>query len=355
METTLVEIVGIDIGFGFTKATNGRDVVVFKSIFGEAAEIQYREQLLEPSGGEDHLHLEVDGKPCFVGELAERQSNVRSFTLDQNQFVTGFTRIMALAALSRLAPKGDALKLVTGLPISYYRRHREEIARLLTGKHSFRVIDRAGQANDFNTTVSQVRVIPQPFGSLFNLMLGSLAEVADKRFVQGKIGVIDVGFRTCDFTIADRTRYSERGSRTTDHGIAQAFGIIAGKLRDMSGVNVELYRLYEAAARGNIKIRGKTIDLKPMLEEVLGKLASSIASEVERLWVDDWDIDLMAITGGGGAVLAPYLKPMLDGEVLSMDPNSDARLNNVRGYWKYGKHLWGRETRPAAPTPAAAQ
>ncbi|MCA8966965.1 MAG: ParM/StbA family protein [Planctomycetes bacterium] len=345
-----MEIVGIDIGFGFTKATNGRDVVVFKSIFGEAAEIQYREQLMESGVADDHLHLEIDGKPCFVGELAERQSNVRSFTLDQNQFVTGFTRIMALAALSRLATKSEPVKLVTGLPISYYRRHREEIARLLGGKHSIRVIDRAGNAQELSPAVSQVRVIPQPFGSLFNLMLGSLAEVSDKRFVQGKIGVIDVGFRTCDFTIADRTRYSERGSRTTDHGIAQAFGIIATKLRDMSGVNVELYRLYDAAARGHIKIRGRTIDLKPMLEEVLGKLASAIAAEVERLWVDDWDIDLMAVTGGGGAVLAPYLKPLLNGEVLANDPSADARLNNVRGYWKYGKHLWGREARAAAST-----
>ena len=344
-----MDIVGIDIGFGFTKATNGRDVVVFKSIFGEAAEIQFREQLLDTGSADDHLHLEIDGKPCFVGELAERQSNVRSFTLDQNQFVSGFTRIMALAALSRLAPRPEPVRLVTGLPISYYRRHREEVARLLTGKHSIKVMDRTGNAQEMTPTISQVRVIPQPFGSLFNLMLGSLAEVADKRFVQGKIGVVDVGFRTCDFTIADRTRYSERGSRTTEHGIAQAFAIVAARLREQSGVNVELYRLYEAAARGSIKIRGKTIDLKRMLDDVLGKLASAIAAEAERLWADDWDIDLIAITGGGGAVLAPWLKPLLAGEVLALDPNADARLNNVRGYWKYGKHLWGRETRAAQP------
>ena len=327
-----MDIVGIDIGFGFTKATNGRDVVVFKSIFGEAAEIQFREQLLDTGGGDDHLHLEIDGKPCFVGELAERQSNVRSFTLDQNQFVSGFTRIMALAALSRLAPRPEPVKVVTGLPISYYRRHREEVARLLAGKHVIKVMDRTGNAQEMTPTVSQVRVIPQPFGSLFNLMLGSLAEVADKRFVQGKIGVIDVGFRTCDFTIADRTRYSERGSRTTEHGIAQAFGIIASRLREQSGVNVE-----------------------PMLEEVLGKLASAVAAEAERLWVDDWDIDLIAVTGGGGAVLAPWLKPLLDGEVLSLDPNADARLNNVRGYWKYGKHLWARESRAAQSSQAGQQ
>ena len=347
-----MEIVGIDIGFGFTKATNGREVVVFKSIFGEAPEIQFREQLLETGSADDHLHLEIDGKPCFIGELAERQSNVRSFTLDQNQFVSGFTRIMALAALSRLAGKGEPVKVVTGLPISYYRRHREEVSRLLTGKHTIQVMDRTGNAREMTPTVSQVRVIPQPFGSLFNLILSSLAEVADKRFVQSKIGVIDVGFRTCDFTVADRTRYSERGSRTTEHGIAQAFTIIASRLREQTGIDVELYRLYEAASRGSIKIRGKNIDLKPQLDEAMGKLASAVAAEAERLWKDDWDIDLIALTGGGGAVLAPHLKPLLDGEVLAMDPSADARLNNVRGYWKYGRHLWAREARATPSQPA---
>jgi plasmid segregation protein ParM len=340
-------VVGIDIGFGFTKAFNGRDAITFKSIFGEARDIQYREQMLGAARPEDHLHVELGGNAYFVGELAERQSNLRSFTLDQDQFITSFARIMAIAALTRLAERGAPIRIVTGLPISYYRRHREEVVRLLTGKHEAVVIDPAGNRSETAFTVSHVRVIPQPFGSLFNHMLSDLAEVTDKRFVQGKIGIIDVGFRTCDCTIADKTRYSERGSQTTDSGIAKAYTAIASKLKELTGVNVELYRLYDAVARGAIKVRGETIDLKSMVDEAFGKLASSVASEVERLWVDDWDIDLMVITGGGGMVLAPYLKPQLNGEVLALDATADARLNNVRGYWKYGMNVWGKELRAA--------
>ncbi len=167
--------------------------------------------------------------------------------------------------------------------------------------------------------------------------------VTDKRFVQSKIGIIDVGFRTSDYTIADRTRYSERGSRTTDTGIAQAFTIIATYLREKTGVNVELYRLYDAVERGNIKIRGTVVDLRPVVEDTFAKLATAIASEVERLWSDDWDIDLMLVTGGGGAVLASHLVPMLNGEVVAQPAEGDPRVRNVRGYWKYGQNLWGRE------------
>jgi plasmid segregation protein ParM len=337
-----MNVVGIDIGFGFTKASNGRESIIFKSIFGEASDIQYREQIVGGSRTEEHLHVELDGIGYFVGELAERQSNTRSFTLDQDQFVSTFARIMAMTALSHLAPRAEPVRVITGLPISYYRRHRDEVAKIITGKHEITTVDAAGKRHDTVVNVSHVRAIPQPLGTLFDRMLSDLAEVANKRYVQEKIGIIDVGFRTCDFTIADKTRYSERGSQTTESGISKAFAVIATRLREATGVNVELYRLYDAVAKGHIKIRGKRIDLKPLVEEAFKKLASSIAGESERLWADDWDIDLMLITGGGGSVLAPYLTPLLNGEVQSLEADTDNRLNNVRGYWKYGINIWGR-------------
>jgi len=337
-----VEILGIDIGFGFTKATDGKNGLIFKSVLGEATEIQFRENILSDAGGEGHLQIEVGGKSYFVGELAERQSNVRFFTLDQEQFIGKFALNLALTAASRLVGGYMPINLVTGLPIGYYRQHKDELARILQGEHKVTLVDGSGKRQEKVINISKVRVIPQPFGSLFNLMLNDLGELADKRLVREKIGVIDVGFRTCDYTVSDKMRYSERGSRTTDSGISRAFNVIAGKLRERSGINVELYRLYDAVDRGFIKIRGKEYDLKGITEQVFGQLASTIANEVDRLWVDDWDIDAMVITGGGGAVLAKYLQPLLNGQVLTLEESRDARYNNVQGYRKFGKHNWAK-------------
>jgi plasmid segregation protein ParM len=348
-----VNVVGIDIGFGFTKASDGKNTVIFKSIFGEATDIQFREHLLGSASPEEHLHIELEGESFFVGELAERQSHVRSFTLDQNQFITNFAKIMAMTALSRLVSANDTINLVTGLPVSFYRRHREELSGLLLGAHSLVTLDANGARHEIPVTVNQVRVIPQPFGSLFNLMMGDTAELSDKRYVQDKIGVVDVGFRTTDYTVSDKTKYSSRGSGSSESGIARAFAMVAAKLLEQTGVDVELYRMYDAMARGSIKIRGKTIDLRALTEDAFSKLASAIATEIDRLWADDWDIDLVVITGGGGAVLAPYLMPLLSGEVLALDPTADARMNNVRGYWKYGRNVWGAERQVAEKKVAA--
>jgi len=350
-----VEILGIDIGFGFTKATNGEKDLVFKSVLGESTDIQFRDEMIATTDVDDkHLQVEVDGKSYFVGELAERQSNVRFFTLDQAQFITKFAKVFALAAAAQMVKGFVPVNLVTGLPIGHYREHKDELAKLLVGEHKVTLVDAAGKREEKTINVNKVRVVPQPFGSLFNMMLNDLGEMGDKRLVKDKIGIIDVGFRTSDYTISDKMRYSERGSRTTDSGIARAFNVIATKLRENSGVNVELYRLYEAIDKGSIKIRGKEYDLEKLTEQVFSQLATSIANEVDRLWVDDWDIDGMVITGGGGAVLAKYLKPLINGVIMETDPELDMRLYNVHGYRKFGTHLWARGNTPpqapAAPT-----
>jgi plasmid segregation protein ParM len=337
-----MEILAIDIGFGFTKATNGNRSLVFKSLLGEATDIQFKGGILGESSPDENIHIEVDGKSYFIGEMAERQSNVRSFTLDQTQFFNTYAKPLALAAAARLIGTYMPIGLVTGLPIGYYRDYRESLIKILQGDHKVVLTSLSGKREEKVIKINEVKVIPQPFGSLFNLMMNDLGELGDKRYVHEKIGIIDVGFKTADFTVADKMRYSERGSRTTDTGISKAFSMIAGKLREKSNVNVEIYRLYDAIERGMIKIKGKEYDLKAPTDLIFGQLATAIANEVDRLWSDDWDIDTIVLTGGGGTALAKHLQPLINGNVVTMDASKDSRLCNVRGYWKYGKHLWSR-------------
>ncbi len=90
-----MEVLGIDIGFGFTKATNGKETMIFKSIFGDASEIQFWADFGD-SIPTDHIHVTIDGKSYFVGDLAEQQASVLNFTLDQERLITDYVRILAL-------------------------------------------------------------------------------------------------------------------------------------------------------------------------------------------------------------------------------------------------------------------
>lgn len=334
-----MRILAADIGFGYTKATDGRHFQAFKSIVGEANPAAFEESLLP---GHELLprHFEIDGEGVFVGELAETQSRGRNFTLDPNQFLNTLAKALGLASLIPLVDHGDPVRLVTGLPISLFRNHREVLGQSLLGRHTVAQFYN-GQREEKMIYIEKVRVIPQPFGSLYNLMLNAEGKTVQQRFISEKIGVIDVGFRTCDFAIADKTRYSERGSLSTDSGMCLAYEAIANLLKEKSGVTIELYRLYEAISAGFIKIRGQRYELAPLVQRAFTQLAARIANEANRLWAEDWDIDLIVLSGGGGALLAPYLQSQIAGEVLPIPPDQDARLNNVRGYWKFGQHVWG--------------
>lgn len=334
-----MKVLGADIGFGYTKATDGRLFQIFKSVVGEATDIQFSEALT-PLAPSQVRHLEIDGQAYFFGELAEAQSRGRGYTLDPGLFITQYAKNLALASIAPYADDGEPIRLVSGLPISFFRRHKDALSALLEGRHPVTVVHPDGQRQDKVILIDKVRVIPQPFGSMFNLMLNDLGMPSSQRFLSEKIGIIDIGFRTADYTISDKTRYTERGSGSTDSGISSAFTAIAALLQEKSGINVELYRLTDAVSRGLIKIKGRGYDLSRVVEQAYQQLAQKIAAEANRLWSDDWDVDAIVITGGGGAVLAKYLVPLLEGEVLPMPTDQDARLNNVMGYWKYGSHLW---------------
>ena len=110
-----MQVIGLDVGFGFTKATNGRETQIFKSVVGDAAEATFNEQLM-PSKATLGRHLQINGEMYYVGEMAEQQSRGRGFTLDPTQFLTKYAKTLAISACAPLADGSSPVRLVTGLP-----------------------------------------------------------------------------------------------------------------------------------------------------------------------------------------------------------------------------------------------
>jgi plasmid segregation protein ParM len=75
---------------------------------------------------------------------------------------------------------------------------------------------------------------------------------------------------------------------------------------------------------------------------------------VNRLWEDDWDIDSIILSGGGSMELAPFILPQIQGNVIPLASDVDARLNNVQGYLKFARYKWGYSEAPS-PEPLDKQ
>lgn len=339
-----MHVLGIDIGFGFTKATNGQDTIIFKSLFGEAADIQFWADFGQDTPT-DHIHVTIDGKSYFIGDLAEQQSSVLHFTLDQEKLIAQFVKILSLTVAGMFMKKGASINVpinvVSGLPIGYFKENHERFNELLSGHHTITYHASDGRETTKEIYINKVRMLPQPMGSILNLLMDDKGKIVNKDLAGQKIGVVDIGFRTTDFIVMDRLRYIDRGSRTIDSGISKGFSIIANKLREKAGVSVALYRLYRAAETGSIKMRGHGFAFSKVRDQVYSQLAGMIAGEIDRLWADDWDIDTIILSGGGSRELAQHLQPLITGNVFPVDLSRDPRLNNVLGYFKYGRYVWG--------------
>ena len=346
-----MQILGIDIGFGFTKATNGKDTFIFKSIFGEDADIQFWADF-GTDAPTDHIHVTIDGKSYFIGDLAEQQSRVLHFTLDQEKLITDFVKVLTLTVaglfLDESTPINVPLNVVSGLPIGFFKQNHERFHEVLSGHHQVTYHFHDGRKTTKELNINKVRMLPQPLGSVLNLLMDANGKLINKALATQKVGVVDIGFRTTDYTILDHLRYIDRGSRTSETGISKGFGVIANKLREQCGVNVELYRLYNAVESGSIKMRGQGVNFAQIRDQVYSQLAASIANDIDRLWDDDWDMDAIILTGGGSKDLAKHLQPQITGNILALDPDLDPRLNNVMGYLKYGQSVWGEAGGEAA-------
>ena len=343
-----MEYLGVDVGFGYTKSYDGDRSFIFKSIIGDATEIQFQSGFSE-GGMLENLHVTVDGKDYYIGDLAEKQSNVRDFTLDQNTLVENNAKILALTSLAFFSGSAEReYNVVTGLPIRFFKQYRSRYVSMLEGTHRISIHNR-DEVEEKVLDIKKVRVLPQPFGAVFNLLMNNHGRIVDRDVARQKFGVVDIGFRTTDYTITDRLRYIERGSRTTDTGISKAFSLINRKILEQSGINVELYRLFEPVKKGRIRIRGKEFSLTELRDEVMKQLATAIVSDMERLWVEDWDLEFILLTGGGAQDLGPILEKMLEGQTRLISTESDMRMANVVGYLKYAKYIDLMEKRRQMP------
>ncbi len=354
-----MEIVGIDVGFGFTKAYNGKNSVIFKSLIGDATDIQFQTTLGDTSAT-NNLHITLNDKTYFLGSFAESQSNIPEYTLDQEKLIESFIRILAVAAAGICMEGSGPINVVTGLPVGYLKRDTKKLKEMIRGNHKITYHNPNGEDETRQVQIDKVHVIPQPIGSIFNLIFDESGNLTNKALANSKLGVVDIGFKTTDFSIFDHLQYIERGSSTMDTGISKCFSVIANKLRQESNINVELYRIFQFVESGMIKIKGKEYNISNLKKRVYTHSAAAIASDLNRLWENDWDIDSILLSGGGSVPLAEHLVPNIEGNVIPISRDIDARFNNVQGYCKFGHYKWGKKKTvpdkkpvgPSSPPPA---
>ncbi|MFO7273422.1 MAG: ParM/StbA family protein [Bacillota bacterium] len=200
-------LIGVDLGYGFVKATDGREGFVFPSVVGDGSPhqpLRLASQEVDPT---DNLRVQIGDRVYHVGTLAVRHSRMAYRSLSVTRDEGNDLLVLFLTALSLFAKEANTtFSVVTGLPPG--RMHlADQFVRSVRGDH--RVVRfRSANPEELFLRVDRVTVVPQPLGTYWSQVLDSRGQLLQQHpAAEARVGIIDIGFRTTDLVTVEGGEY----------------------------------------------------------------------------------------------------------------------------------------------------
>lgn len=327
----------IDTGFGRVKAqTESGQALNMPSLVAAFRPVRFSTGFESNGDPSSNLILERNGKTYFVGKSAQLQG-VPQHTVDRERAVSEETELLVLAALGLLAGDNAHVELVAGLPVSHYASQKEEYSARLKQTHRFARVDSQGNRQEHYTVhIQGLKVIPQPLGTLFALLLDQYGQVQDGDLAKQNIGIIDIGYHTVDLARADNLTFIDRKSSSYPLGLHTIYSDVSESLNREHGIEAPPESLESVVSTGSIKIAGKEISIATEIDQACHQAADQITSKMKTLWPDRWQLDRIILTGGGANLLGNYLDLGEQGETAPRPV-----FANTDGYLRLAKRTWG--------------
>jgi plasmid segregation protein ParM len=114
--------------------------------------------------------------------------------------------------------------------------------------------------------------------------------------------------------------------------MARVYDLLQDRVAQRCGRELSFEEAEEAARTGHFKDRGERIYVGHLLSEVLDGVAKRVVSEAQTLWGDGRDVEVILVTGGGGAMMMNHVREVYPHAQLVPSPQTA----NAEGFYRYG-------------------
>lgn len=281
-----MEIVGIDVGYSFTKTSTG---MIFPSKITTA----------EPMMGYGRT-LKWNNTLYYVGTGIG--------TVSMNKTNEDVTAVLTLYALCG-SLEGQSANVVVGLPIDLYKAQRESL-RASVMKLSG-TVEYNGEQKQI--TIEDCEVYPQ----------GLLP-------VEGDYVSVDIGGCTVDIVYIEQSEVKYK--RTMYQGMQSLYGKIVRKINEMyESKHEDDYA--ERVLIDGLYVKGKKVDIS-FLNPIFSEHVESIVQEVKKS--TPAKMASIYITGGGASILHEAIKAKLPDAMLW----ENGQFSNAEVYQSVGEEIW---------------
>jgi plasmid segregation protein ParM len=315
------------MGYSETKGVSGDRQVIFPSAVGTPDKARF-----SLNGNESIILLQPDH--VQIGAGAVKQSRFLHRREDRRWIESADWYNLAMAALTGLtSAKGAELRIVTGLPVAFYDDKKAVRDRLL-GRHH---VQREG--NHAQTlTVTDCRVIPQPFGALLAATLDDRGRIADAALAGGTVGIIDVGGKTTNLLSVSKLTEISHETESVNAGAWAAVRAVRqwlAKPGHCPDLDLRDHQIIQAIIARQVKYFGEPVDLTEAVDAALEPLADQVLAAASQLWNGGAQLDAILAAGGGALLLGPYIERRFRHARIVDDPV----FANARGFWRFAERL----------------
>lgn len=338
--TTAAKIIrALDLGSGYAK---------YNSLDKETGELGYHSfPSLAPRstgldlgmsanllGARDTVVVDVDGSKYEVGpDSADLDTNDSTRNLNNSYIHTEQYKAVFLGALHYIGePVLDLL--VVGLPLNNMQA-AAKLKALVIGKHKINATE--------TIEVKDALVIPQPMGGLYYCL--SLAKDRDDlEFMDEEMNlIIDPGFLTYDFLLANGDKIIENRSGAQNGGVSKVLRSIGESISTKFNITYDnLGALDKGLRRRKLKINGETESLEDHIKATKSVVEGSV-NYMKNMVGDGSDIDNIILLGGGSHIFQKTIAAYYPKHTVIV--LEEAQAANVRGFQMAGERVAGSKAK----------
>lgn len=324
---------GIDCGYYMTKLVAMAEKKIersFPSIVGSPDMSKFAAM------PERNFTISENGDNWLVGEEAIDQSRWIHRREDRSWIESKQWKTLFLAALSEITEKPrNEMLLVTGLPVSYFKADKDKVKTLVLGEHRFTRGNRDEQVID----IVECRVMPQPFGSLFNEALDGNGKISNSELLE-PVGVVDIGSKTTNFLLSKGLRDVSPQTVSIDKGgwdVARALQESILEDNRFSDINYSDHEWMKAVINKYFWYGNTKIDVTDVLAKITKAFAEQVIDSSTAVWGNGREVRQILVTGGGALLIGDWLI----GHFPHARILKESIFSNARGYHKFAVKISG--------------
>jgi plasmid segregation protein ParM len=304
-------ILGIDVGYGFSKCYDGEKVYSFPTSVSNS---------YKPGGFNSPVPVEVDNVRYYIGDdVSEKWYDPR-----RASFLGSPDWCALIAHCIRLTKIPNLFKsvIVMGIPAGYFNKQKvNELIYLLRNKYI------SGGNGRMAFDEAQIYFVPQGFGIFLKYINDNKL---NNIFTNKTYSVVDLGFHTLDMISLRKGRYVTQDARTEPIGISSLLDEVAREFSQKYGFTLTRDKAIELVQTGKVEYAGDELKL-PALDGVLNIYCRSISNTVNG-YMEKTMPDLCIAGGGGVYILKGHDFKLTQSIRLVQDPAGAQCM----GYRQYG-------------------